>query len=416
MRATVDSVLRLAGERMSELTVYTTLDLTAQQAAERAVRTHADRIEGETSWTWEGEEHRRLQGALVALDPRTGEIRALVGGRRYERGGFNRAIAAKRQPGSAFKPFVYAAALTAGFTPATIVDDDPVSVETGRDTWTPANYGDEYRGRVTLRQALAQSANAATVRVSRAVGEGRVADRARQNGIGSRLQAVPSIALGAVEVTPLELVAAYAPFANGGLRVTPRLVRRVERSDKSLLWASVVTTSPVMDPRDAFQLTSMLRSVVDEGTGRAVRAAGITGPVAGKTGTTNNGTDVWFVGYTPTLVAGVWFGYDTPHTLGDAANGGRYAAPAWADFYRRGWKERVRHRGLEGPRRAHRPGDRPGDRTPGRGVVRHAAPRVVQARQPSPRSTPARWSTTTTRGCATWRARWARSWRTSSGA
>ncbi|MBK6457946.1 MAG: PBP1A family penicillin-binding protein [Gemmatimonadetes bacterium] len=341
VRAVVDSVLRVSGERMSELTVHTTLDLTAQQSAERAVRTHADRIEGETSWTWEGEDHRRLQGALVALDPRTGDIRALVGGRRYERGGFNRAIAAKRQPGSAFKPFVYAAALTAGFTPATIVDDDPVSVETGRDTWTPANYGDEYRGRVTLRQALAQSANAATVRVSRAVGEGRVADRARQNGIASRLQAVPSIALGAVEVTPLELVAAYAPFANGGLRVTPRLVRRIERSDKSLLWASVVTTSPVMDPRDAFQLTSMLRSVVDEGTGRAVRAAGITGPVAGKTGTTNNGTDVWFVGYTPTMVAGVWFGYDTPHTLGDAANGGRYAAPAWADFYRRGWKERA---------------------------------------------------------------------------
>ncbi len=342
VRVAVDSVLRIAGERMSELTVYTTIDLTAQQAAERSVRAHADRIEGETSWTWEGdEERRRLQGALVAIDPRTGDIRALVGGRRYERGGFNRAIAAKRQPGSAFKPFVYAAALTAGFTPATIVDDDPVSVETGRDTWTPANYGDEYRGRVTLRQALAQSANAATVRVSRAVGEGRVADRARQNGIASRLQAVPSIALGAVEVTPLELVTAYAPFANGGLRVTPRLVRRIERSDKSLLWASVVTTSPVMDPRDAFQLTSMLRSVVDEGTGRAVRAAGITGPVAGKTGTTNNGTDVWFVGYTPTLVAGIWFGYDTPHTLGDAANGGRYAAPAWADFYRRGWKERA---------------------------------------------------------------------------
>lgn len=342
VRIAVDSVLRVAGERMSELTVYTTLDLTAQQAAERSVRAHADRIEGETSWAWEGdEERRRLQGALVAIDPRTGDIRALVGGRRYERGGFNRAVAARRQPGSAFKPFVYAAALTAGFTPATIVDDEPVSVETGHDTWTPANYGDEYRGRVTLRQALAQSANAATVRVSRAVGEGRVADRARQNGIASRLQAVPSIALGAVEVTPLELVTAYAPFANGGLRVTPRLVRRIERSDKSLLWASVVTTSPVMDPRDAFQLTSMLRSVVDEGTGRAVRAAGITGPVAGKTGTTNNGTDVWFVGYTPTLVAGIWFGYDTPHTLGDAANGGRYAAPAWADFYRRGWKERA---------------------------------------------------------------------------
>ena len=341
VRSTVDSVLRAGGERMSELTVYTTLDLVAQQAAERAVRTHADRIARDAAWAWDEDGARpELQGAMVALDPRTGDIRALVGGRRYERGGFNRALSARRQPGSAFKPFVYAAALTAGFTPATIVDDDPVSVETGNDVWTPANYGGEYRGRVTLRRALAQSANAATVRVSRAVGEARVADVAHRNGIASHLEVVPAIALGAVEVTPLELVTAYAPFANGGLRVTPRLVRRIERADKSLMWASPVTTTPVMDPRDAFQLTSMLRSVVDEGTGRGVRAAGVTGPVAGKTGTTNNGSDVWFVGYTPTLAAGFWFGYDTPRSLGDGANGGRYAAPAWADFYRRGWRER----------------------------------------------------------------------------
>jgi penicillin-binding protein 1A len=338
VRQVVDSVLRSTGERMSELVVHTTLDLNAQQAAERAVRTHADRIE-RASWAWDGG-GRGLQGALVAIDPRTGDVRALVGGRRYERGGFNRAIMARRQPGSAFKPFVYAAALHAGFTPATLVDDEPISIETDDKVWTPANYGHEYRGRVTLRQALAQSANAATVRVSRSVGEGRVAEVARRNGIASRLQAVPSIALGAVEVTPLELVTAYAPFANGGLRVSSRLVRRVERSDGSLLHAAPVTTTPVMDPRDAFQLTSMLRSVVDEGTGRAVRAAGITGPVAGKTGTTNNGSDVWFVGYTPTLVAGVWFGYDSPRSLGEGANGGRFAAPAWADFYRRGWRER----------------------------------------------------------------------------
>ncbi len=338
VRQVVDSVLRRTGERMSELVVHTTLDLTAQQAAERAVRTHADRIE-RASWAWDAG-GRGLQGALVAIDPRTGDVRALVGGRRHERGSFNRATMARRQPGSAFKPFVYAAALHAGFTPATVVDDEPISIETDDKTWTPANYGHEYRGRVTLRQALAQSANAATVRVSRSVGEGRVAEVARRNGIASRLQAVPSIALGAVEVTPLELVTAYAPFANGGLRVTARLVRRIERPDGSLLHAAPVVTTPVMDPRDAFQLTSMLRSVVDEGTGRAVRAAGITGPVAGKTGTTNNGSDVWFVGYTPTLVAGVWFGYDAPRSLGEGANGGRFAAPAWADFYRRGWRER----------------------------------------------------------------------------
>lgn len=335
VRSAVDSVLRATGEPLSELTVHTTLDLTAQGAAERAVQMYAERIARQSPGG-----AGVLQGAMVALDPRTGDVRALVGGRRYQRGGFNRALTAKRQPGSAFKPFVYAAALSAGFTPATIVDDEPIEVPTDRDVWRPANYADEYRGPVTVRQALAQSANAATVRISRAVGESRVADRARRNGIGSQLRAVPSIALGALEVTPLELVAAYAPFANGGLRVTPRMIRRIERADASLLWASAVTTTPVMDPRDAFQLTSMLRSVVDEGTGTAVRAAGISGPVAGKTGTSNNGTDVWFVGYTPTLVAGFWFGYDTPRSLGAAASGGRSAAPAWAEFYRRGWRER----------------------------------------------------------------------------
>ncbi len=341
VRATVDSVLRMTHERPSELTVYTTLDLVALRAAERAVRNNADRIERDAAWDGDNSEGAGLQGAMVALDPRTGDVRALVGGRRYERGGFNRALFAKRQPGSAFKPFVYAAALAAGFTPASIVNDDPITVETGNDSWTPANYGDEYRGPVTLRRALAQSANAATVRVARSVGEGRVVERAHRNGIASRITPVPSIALGAVEVTPLELVAAYAPFANGGLRITPRLIRRIERSDKSLLWGTVVTTTPVMDPRDAFQLTSMLRSVVDEGTGRSVRAAGVTGAVAGKTGTTNNGSDVWFIGYTPTLVAGFWFGYDNPRSLGARANGGHSAAPAWAEFYQTGWRERA---------------------------------------------------------------------------
>ena len=171
---------------------------------------------------------------------------------------------AHRQPGSAFKPFVYAAALAAGFTPATLVDDEPVEVEQDGRIWTPANYGDEYLGRVTLRRALMKSSNAAAVRVSRAVGEQRVIQAAHRNGITSPLSPVPAIALGALEVTPLELVTAYAPFANGGLRVRPRLVRRIERADGSVLWSQEnATPVPVMDPRDAYQLTSMLRSVVD---------------------------------------------------------------------------------------------------------------------------------------------------------
>ena len=339
VRATVDSVQRATGERASELVVYTTIDVRAQRAAERSVRAHAARVENSIGW-WASSHSARVQGAMVALDPRNGEIRALVGGRTYERRGFNRALTARRQPGSAFKPFVYAAALHVGYTPATIVDDEPVSIDVGEDVWEPANYGDEYRGPVTLRQALAQSANAATVRVSRAVGERRVVDVARRNGIDSELRAVPAVALGALEVTPLELVTAYSPFANGGFRVQPRLIRRIERSDGTLLWSPATVHEPVMDPRDAFQVTSMLRSVVDEGTGRSIRAMGIGGAIAGKTGTTNGGSDIWFVGYTPNLVAGFWFGYDIPRSLGDGANGGRYAAPAWADFYREGWKER----------------------------------------------------------------------------
>ena len=192
-----------------------------------------------------------------------------------------------------------------------------------------------------MRRALMKSSNAAAVRVSRAVGEQRVIQAAHRNGITSPLSPVPAIALGALEVTPVELVTAYAPFANGGLRVRPRLVRRIERADGSVLWANeTVTPVAVMDPRDAFQMTSMMRAVVDRGTATAIRAYGVTQSVAGKTGTTNNGADVWFVGYTKSLVAGFWFGYDTPHSITGDASGGRLAAPAWAEFYREGWRDR----------------------------------------------------------------------------
>jgi penicillin-binding protein 1A len=340
VRVLVDSVLKAQDLAVPEVQVYTTLDLIAQRAADRAVRRRAAAIERETTG-WTSDQPGHLEGAMIGLDPRTGDIRAVVGGRRFERGAFNRAFAAKRQPGSAFKPFVYAAALAAGFTPASMVEDEPVEVDQGDRVWTPTNYGDEYLGRVTFRRALMRSANAATVRVSRSVGEARVIAAAKRNGISSPLPAVPAIALGAVEVTPLELVTAYAPFANGGLRVRPRLVRRIEAVDGTVLWEQDVAKVPVMDPRDAYQMTSMLRSVVDRGTGNAVRGYGVTGPVAGKTGTTNNGADVWFVGYTPNLVAGFWFGYDTPRAIASEASGGRYAAPAWAEFYREGWTERA---------------------------------------------------------------------------
>ena len=339
VRAVVDSIVQKVGiETDGDLIITTTLDITAQRAADRAVARRAAVIQRESN-AWNRKQVGEIQGAMVALDAHTGEIRALVGSSRYERGGFNRALSARRQPGSAFKPFVYVAALESGLTPATMVDDEPLEVRDAGRRWTPANYGHEYAGRMTFRTALATSSNVAAVRVSRAIGEARVVEAASRNGIGSPLRPVPAIALGAMEVTPVELVAAYAPFSNGGFRVTPYLVSRIESADGDVLWSTQPARTPVLDPRDAFQITSMLRSVVDEGTGTAIRAAGIGTPVAGKTGTTNDGADVWFVGYTPTLVAGFWFGYDTRRSISGNANGGRHAAPAWADFYRAGWKE-----------------------------------------------------------------------------
>jgi len=334
VRVFVDSVLgdRAGGQ---DVVVRTSIDGRAQRAAEVAVRTQAaaiDRIAGD------GDD--AVVGAMVAVDPRNGEIRALVGSRRYARGGFNRALSARRQPGSAFKPFVYAAALGAGVSPATVLDDEPIELEENGTVWSPANYGGDYAGPVTLRRALMRSANAATVRLSLMVGMPRVIDLARKAGIVSPMPQVPALALGSLDVTPLELVAAYAPFANGGFRVRPTIVRRIETPDGRILWERPAAARVrVMDERDAFQLTSMLQSVVDGGTGRPIRDLGVRGPVAGKTGTTNDGNDVWFVGYTPVVVAGFWFGYDTPRSLGDAASGGRLAAPAWASFYLRGWRE-----------------------------------------------------------------------------
>jgi len=337
VRALVDSIIQGGTSDIVDLTVRTTLDRNAQIAADRAVRRRALAIQSEAG------RRALIQGAMVAIDPRSGDIRALSGGRQYERGTFNRALLAHRQPGSAFKPFVYAAAMSAGYTPSSEVDDDPIDVIQGRNIWSPANYNDDYSGRITFRRALIKSANAATVRVSQAVGIPRIIDVARRNGIVSQMPNVPSMALGSLDVTPLELVTAYAPFANGGFRVRPRLVRSISTADETPIWQDEDVREgnhvAVMDPMDAYQVTSMLQSVIDYGTGRVVREYGAKGLIAGKTGTTNSGTDVWFVGYTPTVVAGFWFGFDNPAPISGDASGGRLAAPAWAEWYINGWRE-----------------------------------------------------------------------------
>jgi len=338
VRALVDSVLPDVLKE-GDVNVYTTVDYTLQRASDRTMIKHFAAITAETRDTY-GHVQDDVQGALVAMDPANGDIRALVPGRRTQRGGFNRAFYARRQPGSAFKPFVYAAALSAGYKTSEDVDDDPVEVDIGRTVWRPANFNLEYNGRITFARALMLSANAATVRVSRAIGERAVIAAARKNGIVSPLTPVPAIALGAEGVTPLELVTSYAPFANGGNRVTPRLVTRIEAPDGTLLWTQEqAATIPAMDPRDAYELTEMLEGVVNYGTAKGIRDYELTGPIAGKTGTTNDGMDVWFVGYTPTLVQGVWFGYDMPQQIGVNATGGRLAAPAWAEIYQAGWRE-----------------------------------------------------------------------------
>jgi 1A family penicillin-binding protein len=336
--------------RRGEIAVYTTFDVSAQRAAERAVRDRAAAI------------GRSAQGAMVALDPHTGAVLAMVGGTGPARAGFNRATLARRQPGSAFKPFVYAAALEAGYSPATMVDDEPVQLVDAGNVWNPANSNDSYAGTITLRSALARSANAATVRVSQDVGVNRVALLAKRMGITSPLNPVPSLALGSAEVTPMELVTAYAPFANGGWKVEPWMVDSVAVGGKTAYRGDEAIQAvesggggeshrrtQVIDSITAFLVTSMLQSVVDEGTGYYIRNLGVYGPVAGKTGTTNNGADVWFVGYTPTMLAGFWFGHDTPRTLGRGASGGRLAVPAWASFYRRAWQERESGDSWEAP-------------------------------------------------------------------
>jgi penicillin-binding protein 1B len=318
--------------------VYTTLDLALQRFAEAAVVRGLDRLESRAPRLRREDPARRLQAALVALDPTTGEIRALVGGRDYQASQFNRAALASRQPGSAFKPFVFLAALRArggapALTAAAIVEDTPITVTVGRDTWSPRNYNDHYEGRVTVRRALEQSLNAATVRVAEGVGLPAVIETARTLGLTGQLAPVPAMALGTFEVTPIELARAYLPIVNGGVRpagvVSVRAVRH-RRGDVDTGFAD--EPAAVISPAEAYLLTSLLEGVMSSGTGASARALGLTGAVAGKTGTTNDGRDAWFVGYAPRLLAVVWVGFDSRDAHG--LSGAEAALPIWADFMR----------------------------------------------------------------------------------
>jgi penicillin-binding protein 1A len=316
------------------LRVYTTIDPAMQTAAESAVASSIAEIEKRRAArhmnTDASDGKNPLQAALLAMDPETGEVRALVGGRSFGASRFDRATQAHRQPGSAFKPFVYATALEEGWAPASIVDhlDEPIATLQG--DWMPE---DEHLDtpELTLRSALRTSSNRAAARLLQEVGIPKTVAVAKQLGVAS-VPSVPSLALGSGEVTLLELTGAYATFAADGIYHTPRLIRRVEDADGKVIYDADETGARVVSEQTAFLLTSMLSDVVNAGTAWKARQLGFTLPAAGKTGTTNDYVDAWFAGYTPHLVAGVWLGFDQPQTILPGGYAGDLAVPMWAKF------------------------------------------------------------------------------------
>jgi penicillin-binding protein 1B len=324
--------------------VYTTLDPQLQRAAAMAVENGMKNVDALLLKRYEkarkakgkkaaDEPLPQAQVALVALDPRTGEIKALIGGRDYGQSQLNHALA-HRQPGSVFKPFVYAAAFNNAVdgaqplvTPATTVDDEPTVFEFDGQEYTPNNYGERFMGKVTVREALTNSLNVATVKVAEMVGYGRVVQIARQMGLSSNIKPTPAIALGAYELTPVDVAGAYTAFATLGTRAEPMYVKSVAGANGNVLEKNSPANKLVLDPRVAYLVDSILVDVINKGTGAQVRAKGFTLPAAGKTGTSRDG---WFAGFTNNLVCVIWIGFDDNHDLGLA--GGTTAAPMWADF------------------------------------------------------------------------------------
>jgi penicillin-binding protein 1A len=275
------------------------------------------------------------------LDVHTGEVRGIVGGRDFTHSAFDRALLARRQPGSAFKPIVYAAAMHAGLSTAARVETTPVEVAGALGAWRPDDLVPDSVTSLTVRNALALSSNNAAVRIGEWVGVERVIEMARTLGITTPIPSVPSIFLGAAEVAPVELAAAYATLGNGGRSVKPTLITRVEDARGRVLWRTPQQQNQTLDEGVAFLTTSMLQDVIDHGTGNAVRRDGFWLPAAGKTGTTNGAKDVWFVGMTPDLVAAVWLGFDQPKEILPNAFGGNLAAPIWSQTMKAAYAERA---------------------------------------------------------------------------
>jgi penicillin-binding protein 1A len=320
------------------LRVFSTIDMDMQRAAETAVSSGLATLDERLSRLAARRRARSaaaeptdpLQAALIAMDPVTGHVRAMIGGRDFTASSFNRAVQARRQAGSAFKPFVYAAALERGFTPATVIHDLNVPIDTLQGAWTPED-GHSTADQMSLRAALRISSNRAAVRLLQEVGIPHAVGYAKAMGVGE-LPSVPSLALGSGEVTLQSMTAGYAAFASQGMVPAPLFVRRVEDREGRVLYASEDSSTRAISEQTAYLMTSMLADVIDAGTGATARSAGFTLPAAGKTGTTNDFKDAWFIGFTPSLIAGVWVGFDQPRTIMPNGFAGDIAVPIWASF------------------------------------------------------------------------------------
>jgi penicillin-binding protein 1B len=316
--------------------VYTTLDLNMQRSALDAVRSGLTRVD-ELLAGRRRKSPQRAQAALMAVDPRTGEVLAMIGGRSYNVSQFNRATTSRRQPGSTFKPFVFLTAFEESidqarpdWTPASLALDEPATIAFEGQIWEPKNY-DQYDGEITWRRAIAMSRNLATIHVGEDIGFNNVAALWRRVGVGTPPQGYPSIALGVFELTPFEVAQAYTLFMNGGSVRPLKAIDRIDAGSRQLLPAPV-KLKPVARPETTFLVTNMMRSVIDEGTGAAARALGFAHDAAGKSGTTNDLRDAWFVGFTPELLTVVWVGFDDNTPLG--LSGSQAALPIWAEFMR----------------------------------------------------------------------------------
>jgi penicillin-binding protein 1A len=336
-----DLVERFGWQRVYQggLRVYTTLDPKLQQQAEAIVEKGLEDIESRRGFTHErrgkvpvpeGGTPDYLQGALVAMEPHTGYVRAMVGGRDFNESRFNRAVQAKRQSGSAFKPFVFAAALEAGYTPASVITGLNNPVLTQQGDWVPEDEHSSATS-MTLRTALRTSSNRAAVQLLESVGISNAVSYAQKLNVGTP-PSVPSLALGASDVSLVQLTAAYAAFADKGVVHEPVLIRRVEDSDGQALYQEVGKAQQAVSEVTAFLISSMLGDVINAGTAYRARQAGFTLPAAGKTGTTNDYNDAWFIGFTPHIVTGVWVGFDQPKTIVPNGYAGDLAVPMWASF------------------------------------------------------------------------------------